>query len=74
MRVKNPNYAPPEPPEMADMSAREVTIKNWFAANADKETVTFDQIRARYNKTDKQWPDGLIHQKLSDWGFEVVVE
>ena len=72
MRVKNPSYAPSEPPEMADMSAREVAIKSWFAANADKETVTFEQLRTKYKKTAEQWPDGLIHQKLSDWGFEVV--
>lgn len=72
MLVKNPDYIHVESAEQAAMKAKEADLRAWFAANTDKESVTFDQIRAKYNKTANQWPDGLIHQKLKEFGFEVV--
>lgn len=72
MRVINPDYIKPETTQEAAMSAQEASLRAWFAANTGTESATFDQVRAKYSKTKTQWPDGLIHQKLKDWGFTVV--
>jgi len=72
MRVKNPDFIETESTESAEMTAKEADIRAWFAANTDKESVSFDQIRSKYNKTVAKWSDGVIHQKLVEWGFDVV--
>ena len=72
MRVINPDYVRPEDGQEAAMSANEADLRGWFAANTGTEFATFDQIRTKYSKTEAQWPDGLIHQKLIEWGFSIV--
>ena len=72
MRVKNPSFVKSETVEQSEITKKEAGLKAWFLANNDKEYVSFDQIRLKYKKTPEQWPNGMIHQKLLDWGFEVV--
>lgn len=72
MKVKNPDFVKVEKGEAAAMSAVEAQMRAWFSSNTDKETVSFDQIRVFFNKSESQWPDGLIHEKLIEWGFSVV--
>lgn len=72
MRVKNPSYVKVESGAEVEVSSVEVQMRDWFSSNTDKESVSFDQIRAFFKKSSSQWPDGLIHSKLTEWGFAVV--
>ena len=70
MKVINPNYTAPASP----LDAKQQALLDWFAANPNVESVTFDQIRANFGKTEQQWPDGTIHAKLIDMGLQVAAE
>lgn len=72
MKVLNPDYLRAKSVEQIDMDGREANFRAWFVANKGNEDFSFEQIRAKYKKNENQWPDGMLHQKLLDWGFEVV--
>lgn len=71
MRILNPVYTPPAGP----LDGVKAQLDAWFAANPDKQSVSFDQLRAFFVANGKPgaaaWTDGAIHAQLLAWGFEV---
>lgn len=67
LKVKNKNYvaSPFDHPKKAQL----LSFMN--SAPNDKESFSFDEIRAAVGQDDKQLPDGAIHQILLDNGFEI---
>lgn len=74
MKLINPHYVPAETPQEADVNSYQAQVETWLSNNTDKQSVSFAQIRAFFSKTEQQWPDGVIHSRLTAWGYEVTAE
>lgn len=50
------------------------SVDQYFSSVSGSERVTFDDIRAHFGKSAKEWPDGAVHQLLIDHGYGDQVE
>jgi len=72
MRVRNPNYSYDPPAGAGGRAAAVTKIIDYLTANAGKESVTFDELRALFTTAQrKKLTDGVLHQLAIDAGLEV---
>ena len=68
MRILNPNYV--DPMEAQIETYRQHFIDYCNGLPTDKQFITPDEIRAHFNKTPAQFPDGRIEMILRAIGVE----
>lgn len=63
--IKNPSYDP------KGIEAVKAQILLELDSRPNTELVTFDQLRTFFSKTEIEWPDVYIAEKVQGWGLAV---